>query len=198
MVDPDVTTRVILHPIGILLALLFVGSMTGLFVWMFHVPPVVPHEVVRVRQSVSALNRILVPTVGAMASERAVELACRLGQAQKAEIILVHVIEVPFSLDLNAALPRMEEQARETLETAKFIVMQHGLPVRTRVLRNRLAADGILQAAREEDADAIVMGLGVKRRPGSDQIGRTTQEVIRRAPCEVIVAKAPIPVVSGQ
>ena len=197
--EPDVVIiPVTLHPIGIILALVFVGSMAGLFTWMFRVPPVVPQRVVQVRQSVSALDRILVPIVGAMASERAVELACRLGQSQKAEIILAHVIEVPFSLDLNAPLADMENRAREALETARFIVMQHGLPVRSRMLRNRLAADGILQVAREEDVDAIVVGLGFKRRPGPEQIGRTTAEIIRRAPCEVIIAKAPIPVVSSQ
>jgi len=179
-----------LHPIGIVLAIVFAASMGLLFFWMFRVPRAVPREVAAVRRSVAALQRILVPVSGKIASERAVELACRLGAAQKAEIVLTYIVEVPFTLSLNALLPAEESRGEEALRTARFIVEQHGLPARTKILPHRQAWAGILHLAREETVDAIVMSVG-SGKPGQEAMGRTAQEVLRRAECEVILDRTP-------
>ncbi|MGQ9625820.1 MAG: universal stress protein [Anaerolineae bacterium] len=179
------------HPMGIFLATIFVASMGFLFFWMFRVPPAVPREVAAVRRSVAAMQRILVPVSGKMASERAVELACRLGEAQKAEIVLAYIMEVPFTLSLDAPVPVEEAKGQEALRTARFIVEQHGLPVKTKLIPHRYAWSGILDLAREEIADAIVMGVGARHPGPREEIGRTIQEVLRRAECEVILDKMP-------
>lgn len=179
------------NPIGVALAVAFVASMGFLFWWMFRVPPLVPREVAAVRRSVAAMERVLVPVSSKIASERAVELACRLGEAQKAEIVLAYVIEVPFTLSLGSPVPAEEERGEEALRTARFIVEQHGLPAKTRILPHRYAWSGILRIAKEEMVDAIVMGAGTGRPRLAEGMGRTAQEVIRRAECEVIVDKIP-------
>lgn len=179
------------HPIGILLAIIFVVSMGFLFFWMFRVPRAVPREVAAVRRSVAAMQRILVPVSGKIASERAVELACRLGAAQKSEIVLAYIIEVPFTLSLGTPVPAEEARGQEALRTAQFIVEQHGLPVRTKIIPHRYAWGGILHLVREETADAIVMSVGAGRPGQAEGMGRTTQEILRRAECEVIVDKMP-------
>lgn len=179
------------NPIGILLAIVFVTSMGFLFYWMFRVPPAMPHEVAVIRRSVAAMQRILVPVSGKIASERAVELACRLGAPQKSEIVLAYVIEVPFTLSLSTAVPAEEARGQESLRTARFIVEQHGLPVRTKIIPHRYAWGGILYLAQEETVDAIVMSVGAGRSGQAEGMSRTTQEVLRRAECEVIVDKMP-------
>jgi nucleotide-binding universal stress UspA family protein len=166
--------------------------MVSLFLWMFRLPPVLPHQVVKVRRTVSALQRIIVPVVETVPAERAVEIAARLGQEQRAEIILVYVIEVPLTLPLSASMPVQETAAKDTLRTAEVLVRQHNLPVRTEMVPARHAADGILHVSRDEDADVIIMGVGVKRRSIPEQLGRTATEVLRRARCEVVLDKAPI------
>ncbi len=180
-----------LHPIGIALAAIFVGSMGYLFLWMFRVPRPVPPEVAAVRHSVAALQRILVPVSGKLSSDRAVELACRLGTAQKAEIVLVYVLEVPFTLSLSTKLPEEEARGQEALGVARVIVEEHGLPVQTMIVPHRYAWAGILHLAKEGMADAIVMGIGSGRPGLAEGIGRTCQEVIQRAHCEVIVDRVP-------
>jgi nucleotide-binding universal stress UspA family protein len=177
------------NPIGIMLAVIFVTSMGLLFYWMFRVPPALPREVAVVRRSVAAMQRILVPVSGGIASGRAVELACRLGAAQKAEILLAYVIEVPFTLSLDARMPVEEGRGQEVLRTAQFIVEQHGLPVRTKIVPHRFAWGGILRLAREEMMDAIVMSVGAGRPGLAEGMGRTAQEVVKRAECEVILDK---------
>jgi nucleotide-binding universal stress UspA family protein len=186
------TTTVTLNPLGIAFAVLFLFAMGFMFRWMFHVPPVVPHQVARVRRTVSSLRRILVPITDVLATERAVELACRLGASQKAEVILVHVMEVPFTLALDASLPVLETRAQSALDTAQFIIAQHGLTSRQRVLRRRQAADGILEVAREEDVSAIVMSTCAKPVLSAGGFSRTVQEVLRKATCEVILDQSPV------
>ncbi|HOG48439.1 MAG TPA: universal stress protein [Anaerolineae bacterium] len=180
-----------LHPLGIALAAVFVASMACLFFWMFRVPRQVPHEVAAVRHSVAALQRILVPVSGKVASGRAVELACRLGAAQKAEIVLAYVLEVPFTLSLDTSLPQEEARGRQALDVARLIVEQHGLPVRSKIMPHRYAWGGILHLAKEEQADAIIMGIGAGRPGLSEGLGRTCQEIVQRAPCEVIIDRVP-------
>jgi len=180
-----------LHPLGILLAFVFAVSISSLFLWMFRVPPNLPLSVVKVRRSVSAVRKILVPVIEAIPSERAVELACRLSHDQNAQIVLAHVIVVPYTLALDVAMPDRERVAREAITLGYAIAQRYGSPARQRTIRHRNAAEGILQLAREEEVDAIVLGVGVKPRvPG--EWGRTSSEILRRAPCEVIVDKMPL------
>ena len=181
-----------LDPLGIIIAIVFVAAMGLLFFWMFRVPPKMTLEVASVRSAVAGLQRILVPVSGPIASERAVELACRLGQAQKAEIILAYIVEVPLTLALGTAMPEETAKGQAALETGKLIVEQHGLPVRTMIVPQRYAWDGILHIAEEEKVDAIVMSMGRRRRRPTEFMGRTTAEVLRRAKCEVILDKAPV------
>jgi nucleotide-binding universal stress UspA family protein len=183
--------QAVLNPIGIGLAVLFLILMISVFRWMFRVPPQLPYTVVKARQSVSALHRLLVPTAKDGASERVVELACRLGAAQKAEIVLAYVVEVPFTLSLNTPIPEEEAKAQELLRTARFIVEQHGLPVRIEIIPHRQTWGGILHLARQEMADAIIMGVGDGHPGQAEGMNRTAQEVLKRAECEVILDKAP-------
>lgn len=180
-----------LHPLGIFLAVIFVGSMGSLFLWMFRVPPALPLSVVKVHGSIEAIHKILVPVGEAITSERAVELACRLGDGKKAELVLVHIIVVPHMLPLDAPMPQREKVAQDALELGRTIAQRFGNHPRTRVARHRNAADGILRIADEEKVDAIVLGVGIKSRvPG--EWGKTGQEILLRANCEVLLDKVPM------
>jgi len=183
---------VTLHPLGITLAIIFASSLILLLAWMFRVPPQVPQEVAAVCYSVAAMERILVPVSGKTSSERAVELACRLGEAQKAEVILTYVIEVPLTLALGSPMPQEEAKGQEALRTARLIVERHGLQATTKLIPHRKASAGIIDLATQEVVDAIVMASG-KQRSGTvgESVGRTSQEVLRHAPCEVIVDRVP-------
>jgi nucleotide-binding universal stress UspA family protein len=189
---PAISSQAVFSSIGIGLALIFAVLMASLFIWMFRVPRQVPLVVAKARQSVSAMHRILVPVTSELASERAVELACRLGEIQKAEIVLVYVIEMPFTLSLNSPVPEEEKRGEAILITARNIVEQHNLPVKIHIIPHRYAWGGILNLSKQYLVDAIVMGVGHDH-PGAPQgIGKTMQEVIARAECEVIIDRRPV------
>lgn len=174
---------------GVVIAVLFVTAISLLMWWMFRVPRAVTAEVAKARRSLDTARLILVPTTGTPASRRAVELACRLAQEQRAEILLVYVVEVPRTLELGAPLPPVEQEAKEALTVGKEVVMMHSLPVKAVVQRARQAGDGIMAAAKDHQADLIVMGITPGRH--GHIWGRTAETLLHRAPCEVIFDKLP-------
>jgi nucleotide-binding universal stress UspA family protein len=176
-----------INSIGLILAIVFILLRLGIIVWMFLVPVQIPQVAAKARRSVGAIKRILVPTIGVEYTERAVELACRLGQEQKAEIILIYIIEVVRTMPLDAVLPKAEEKAREYLERAKSIVNLRGLKVKTHIERAREAAEGIIRAAKDFGVDIIVLGF----QPDFSGffLSRNLEILLKNAPCEVIIDK---------
>ena len=176
-----------IHPLGFILAVVFAVSMGGLMWWMLRVPRSIAAPVAKARVSVEAIKRILVPTIGNVFAGREVELACRLGQEQKASILLAYLLEVPRTLPLDASMPEEEAKAREALDLAKTIVDLHGLSSTMEMLRARVAGEKIAQVAREEDVDLIVVGM----RPGMglayETFARTVDVLMRKAPCELLI-----------
>ncbi len=175
--------------LGALFAAVFAGSMTALLWWMLHVPRAIPLAAAKARRAVGAIKKILVPTSGTLYSERGIELACRLGEEQKAEIYLINVIEVPRTLPLEAPLPAAEAKAKEILEEGESIVNLRGLPSKGEVRRGRVAGEEIIRAAKDWEADLVVMGIRSEIRMAQEILGRTSDLVLRRAPCEVILDK---------
>lgn len=177
--------------LGIIIAVLFTFSMGGILWWMLHPPPQIKPEVAKARRSVETLKRILVPTSGMPYSERGIELACRLGAEHQAEILLTYVIEIPRTMPLEAPMPETEEKANQALNRGKEIVELHHLVPVLLIERAREAGEGIIRAARDNQADVIVLGMRTSLRGVQSLWGRTTDTLIRKAPCEVIIDKLP-------
>ncbi len=175
--------------LGTLLAFVFAAFMGILLWWMFHVPRAIPLAAAKARRAVGAIKKILVPTSGTLYSERGIELACRLGEEQKAEVYLIHVIEVPRTLPMEAPMPEAETKAHEILKEGESIVSLRGLSAKGEVRRGRVAGEEIIRAAKDWEADLIVMGIRSEIRMAQEILGRTSDLVLRRAPCEVIVDK---------
>jgi universal stress protein A len=172
---------------GTVLAAGFAAALAGLLLWMLRVPRPISAQVARAVHSFGAVRVILVPILEAYYSERAVELASRLGQLQKAAIRLSYIIEVPRTLSLGVPLPATEEQAARALDGAKQIVQMHDLEVDAELVRAREAGEGIVRTARDNDVDLIVLGIS----PGSGLLegltARAAESLLRHAPCEVII-----------
>lgn len=185
------TTQVTLHPLGIAIAATFAVSMLGLLWWMLHPPSMMQAAVAKAMRGVSAVNKILVPVRGNSYNERAVELACRLGADQKAEIIAAYIIEVPLALPLSTPLPPEEKLAEEVLARAQEIVEHHGLTARTVARRDRDVARGILHVAQELDCDMVILGINPKNLAAGESVGRATEQLLRKSHIEVIVDMHP-------
>ncbi len=163
--------------------------MTALLWWMLHVPRAIPLAAAKARRAVGAIKKILVPTSGMPYSEKGIELACRLGEEQKAEIYLVNVIEVPRTLPLDAPLPEAQTKAADIIKRGEAIIELRGLQARGEIRRGRVAGEEIIRAAKDWEADLIVMGIRSQIRMAQEILGRNSDLVLRRATCEVILDK---------
>ena len=179
------------EPLGVLLGTIFVVSVGSLLIWMFRVPKGSTMSAAKAYSSLSSVHKVLVAITDAFPSERAIGLGCRLGREQGAEMLLLNVIIIPYSMALDDSAPAEEEKANNALEMGNAIAKRYGYEVTKRTIRHRNIPDAILHVAAEEDVDAIILGVGVKSR-ASSQWGKTSLEIMRRATCEVIVDKVPL------
>ncbi len=173
--------------LGAVLAAGFSVALAALLLWMLRVPRPVSLEVARAVHSVGAVRTILVPILEEYYSERAVELACRLGQMQKATILLGYVVEVPRTLSLGVPLPNVEEAAKRALDQARTIVALHGLEAQSEIIRAREAGEGIARVARDHGVDLIVLGISPDAGFVEGSTARVAESLFRHAPCEVII-----------
>jgi nucleotide-binding universal stress UspA family protein len=176
-----------IHPTGVFIALFFFVTMSSLLWWMLHPPKPVPLIAAKVRRAVDAIKTILVPTTGTEYSNRGIELACRLGKEQSALVLLVSIIEIPLSLPLGALMPDQEQKAEEILSRGKEIVETHNLIAETRTERARYAAEKIADIVRKEGIELVVLGIKPKLGGIENVIGRTTEMLLQKLPCEIII-----------
>ncbi|MGB9736160.1 MAG: universal stress protein [bacterium] len=177
--------------LGVVITIIFLSSIISLLWWMLHVPPIIPQAAAKAHREVEALKTLLVPTQGMAYSERGVEVACRLGAEQNATIILVYVIEVPRTLPLNAEMGEEDEKAQEAIKQAEQLATLHRMRTISLIVRSRSAGEEIVKLAKEQNADVIVMGIRQHVGLKENILGRTSDIVLRKAPCEVIIDKLP-------
>ncbi len=153
--------------------------------------PALSRAVTRGEQSMRETRRIAVAVDDDVAAARAVELACRLGETQRAEIALIHVVHVPYALPLDQP-PRDEVRRGErALSLGDAIVQRHGLPPpQRRLVRGRSVAGSILMTAEALGSDLIVIAdRGATHRSGAGR-SEVVDELLRRAPGKVVVDRA--------
>ncbi len=141
-------------------------------------------------------QRILVPTDFSPQSERAWATARRLARALGAEVILLHVF---VEGALYSETPLFADRVREAYAAARTWVTDHleqwaanarseGLSVKT-LLRGGAPYEGIVETARGEGADLIVMGTHGRAGLNRVFLGSVCDRVIRLSPCPVLAVR---------
>jgi basic amino acid/polyamine antiporter, APA family len=161
-----------------------------------------------------AYRSLLVPVFGTALDDDIVATAGRLAAAEQeeaegrldgAKLALVHVVEVPLAVPLEAELPpEREAQARRALQRAREVAEEYeDVAVSAETIRARDVGAGIVEAARRSEVEAIVIGgePPTKIRGGATlggigaakpaEIGAATEYVLKKAPCRVLLTAPP-------
>jgi nucleotide-binding universal stress UspA family protein len=173
---------------GAVLAFTFAASVGGVIYWMLHVPELTPATLLiarAVRQAEHA-NLVLVPVQGSALSDRMVALGSQMAKARQARIEVFYVVEVPWTLPLDARLPGADELSAQVLARAEAIAARYGVHLETHVVNAREAGRAIVEEVIATGADIVLMG-DVPKRPGSTRFSTTTAYVFSHAPSEVII-----------
>ena len=137
--------------------------------------------------------QIVVPVFAKANVATAINVACRLAAERRSRIAIVAPLEVPLGFPIGARLPE-EESLGYLLDYAEAIADSYGIRSLSRLVRTRSASNAIVSEARHHHAEIIV--LPANRPPSRRQSRRmpldgTTELVLRRAPCRVLLAVTP-------
>jgi nucleotide-binding universal stress UspA family protein len=142
-----------------------------------------------------ALDRLLVPIDFSDCSIDALEYAVGVAQRAKSSLTLLHVLEpVSYGLDFTIPHPMKREQLRDAIVTrlSGLVSALDSAQVRSDYLvRGGLPSDSILDAARTQSADMIVMGTHGRRGLSHALSGSVAESVLRRARCPVLTVRSP-------
>lgn len=131
---------------------------------------------------------------GAPSDARIVRLVAELARATKAEMVAVHVVEIDWSLPLDADIAGRSEEVQRVLDMAEAVAEELRQTLDAVLLQARDVGAALVDEASERDADLLVLGLPYRKRFGGDfAIGRTIPYVLKNAPCAVWVVREPIP-----
>ena len=137
-------------------------------------------------------KRILVPTDGSEFAKKAEKHALFLAMASGAEIFAVSVTEnnfvngLPLDDEVYQLNQILKERSEENLKEFDELNDNNDLKI-THVIREGSPAKVILEVAKEEDIDLIVMGSSGKS--GFDRfiMGSVADKVVNSAKCAVLV-----------
>ena len=139
-------------------------------------------------------RRAVVALSGARTDRNIVALASELARPAKAELIGVHVVEIDWTLPLDADVAGRSEDAQRVLDIAEATAEAAHYSLETVLLQARDVGAAIVDEATEREADLVICGLPFKRRFGGDfTVGRTIPYILKNAPCGVWVVREAMP-----
>jgi len=146
------------------------------------------------------IQKILCPTDFSENSEHALKYALALATLSQADLQLIHVVEpitYPQSteffepvLDEVELMMKMEAAYQKQLED-KVAALKEEYPKLTGKLVTGNTFLEIIQAARDDEVDMIVMGTHGRTGLAHVLIGSVAERVVREAPCPVLTVKHP-------
>lgn len=145
------------------------------------------------KDALDALHTYLVAVDGTEAGYRALAVAADLAKKHRSHLHLVHVIEVPRALALDADLSAAVREGERILQRAEQISAEYGMNVQGDLVQARQAGHAVVDEAVERGADVIVLGVEYKRPLGTFELGRVPQYVLEHAPVLVWLVRYPSP-----
>jgi len=135
--------------------------------------------------------KILVPVDGSANSMKAVETACSLANSQPpSSLVLVAVaVEIPELGEGRYIYDKMKAQAEVALEKAKEVAKNCGSVGEVLLASGASPADEIVQVAKDQKADLIVIGSRGLAGKTKSFLGSTASQVVTYSPCSVLVVK---------
>jgi nucleotide-binding universal stress UspA family protein len=142
------------------------------------------------------IRTILFPTDFSNGARAAMDHAVSLARDYKAKLILLYVIQdisiaewyIPSSLSVTDLIEEMQKSAWKEMDKWAAEVSSKVEEVEKLVIRGVPFVE-IIRAAKEKDADLIV--IGTHGRTGIDHMlfGSTAEKVVRKAPCPVLTVR---------
>ena len=108
------------------------------------------------------------------------QMACEMAKMHNAKITALHILEVPFSLPLEAPLTHRLQKASEVLQTAEAIAREEGVDITSEVLRARHISEALMDITKTRSFDLIVLESTM-----AIEHNTLVTDILPSAPCRV-------------
>ncbi len=139
------------------------------------------------------VKRLVVPVSGQRSDERAIRVAAQIADKKPIELTLIHVVEVPQQLPLDAELPAEIERGESILrgaeQLAQSLLTGKSVHVESELLQARSAGTAVVDEAIERKSHLIIMGTRLRSKHGKVGLGETTRYILQTSPCEVMLLR---------
>ena len=141
-----------------------------------------------------AFRLAVVALDGGPSDARIIRLVAEVARHTKAQVVAVHVVEIDWTLPLDADIAGGSEEVQRVLDSAESVADEFKVTLDSVLLQARDVGAALVDEATERGADLLVIGLPYRQRFGGDfAIGRTIPYILQNAPCAVWVVRDPIP-----
>ena len=132
--------------------------------------------------------RVLVPIANPATAGTLLHLAGVLARQRAGEVLALQVVDVPDQVPLEEGRHRAQAN-RALLQRAMTQAGEEDFAIQTMTRVAHSVAQGVLDTAREEKVDLILLGWRGYTRSFGASMGPVIDAVIRDAPCDVTVVK---------
>jgi nucleotide-binding universal stress UspA family protein len=174
---------------GALIAIAIAIAITATIWWMLHPPASFVQRLAK--EATSELERmvgsIVVVFSPDIASTHMMALAAKLARGERSELLAIYVIEVPYTLPPDARMPAEERAGLDALGAAETIATDTGVSLRTEMIKSRSVKQAVLDLAKRERANLIILGSFREGKYTGAPLGRTIEEIAADAKCDVLI-----------
>jgi len=137
--------------------------------------------------------RVIVALRDLESVESLITLAIHLSSSMDAELVALHVVEVPAATPIDAEDEIIDHAGKEILAAAIRVAERSSTKLSTELLRAREAGEAIVGEAKDQGVELLIIG---HRRPHPNALtelllGSTVLHVAHHAPCRVIIQIPP-------
>lgn len=174
---------------GALAAIAIAASIGATLWWMLHPPASFVQKLAAKAESdlERLVGSVIVVFSPEIESAHMMALAAKLARGERSELLVIYVIEVPFTLPPDAQMPAEERAALDALGAAETIAMNNGVTIRTEIIKTRMTSQAVLDVAKREKANLIILGSFREGKYTGAPLGRAIETIAANAKCDVLI-----------
>lgn len=178
-----------ISPYGIGAAIVILASLFSTLWWMLHPPKTKADMAAKQaeRQLKEQLATSIVVFSSDIRSEHMMVLASRLVRQHRGQLLAAYIIEVPFTLPTHAAMEEEDRVALDILAAAEVIAKNQNCEVRTEIIHHRQTSQAVIELAKREKAQVIIMGSYREGKYTGAPLSRTIENIAANAKCDVLI-----------
>ncbi|HEY1976486.1 MAG TPA: universal stress protein [Candidatus Baltobacteraceae bacterium] len=174
---------------GVVIACVIAATVFATLYWMLHPPASYVMKIAA--EAASELERmvgsIIVVFSPEINSAHMMALAVKLARGERSELLAIYIVEVPYTLPPDAEMPEEERAALDALGAAETIANSSNVTFRAETIKARSTKQAVLDIAKREKADLIILGSYREGKYSGAPLGRTIEEIAADAKCDVLI-----------